>query len=94
MADPNSAAYAPIPDTLGDYLTDEDLATLPYGRDTPLVFGVWPYGAGARFLQLRADERRILVLTAARWNANAGNGPGGIGRVLLTLFRTEMSCPR
>jgi hypothetical protein len=79
----------PVPDTLGGYLTADDLTSLPYGSATPIGLRAWPYDAVALFLQLRADEQRILILTAAHWNTYAGNGAHGLSRVLLALFRNE-----
>lgn len=80
-----------VPGTLGDYLTEHDLVTLPVRRDTRLVL---PHDAAQIFASLKAAEQRALALRAVHWAIYAGASVPELSRALLALLAREMRCPR
>ena len=83
-----------IPNTLGDYLTADDLAGIPYGSDERIWFGHWPTEAALAFAALKPVEQRYLVLAAAQFAVHARQSVASVTPTLLGLLAQQMSSPR
>lgn len=76
----------PIPDTLGDYLSQADLIALPFGADHPLGIETWPWDAREIFRRMNTDQQHSYVFQAAWWAAQNGDDVATIAGASLRML--------